>query len=47
MLAPEAWKIRQAEQAQQRDQGEVVGVGGLPGGGDQCLELQVSEAKGW
>lgn len=34
------------EQAEHRDQGEVVAVGGLPGGGDQGLELQVSQAEG-
>jgi hypothetical protein len=36
----------QAEQAQHRDEGEVVDVGREPGGGDQGFELQVSEAKG-
>jgi hypothetical protein len=36
----------QPEQAEHRDQGEVVGVGRLPGGGDQGLELQVPEAEG-
>jgi hypothetical protein len=36
----------QTEQAEHGDQGEVVGVGRLPGGGDQGLELQVSQAEG-
>jgi hypothetical protein len=36
----------QTEQSQERDQGEVVRVGGLPGGGDQGLELQVPQPEG-
>lgn len=36
----------QTEQAQERDQGEVARFGGLPGGGDQCFELQVAQAEG-
>jgi hypothetical protein len=35
----------QAEQAQHGDQGEVVAVGGLAGGGEQGFELQVRELR--
>ena len=35
----------QAQQPQHGDQGEVVPVGGLAGGGQQGLELQVGEAE--
>ena len=36
----------ESEQAEHRDQGEVVGVGRLPGRGEHGLELQVGQAKG-
>lgn len=36
----------QSEQAKHGDQGEVVEVGGLPGGAQQCFELQVRQAQG-
>ena len=36
----------QAEQAEHGDQGEVVGVGRLPGGGDHGFELQVGQPEG-
>jgi hypothetical protein len=39
-------KDPQAEQAQHRDQCEVVDVRRQSGRGDQCLELQVSEPEG-
>jgi hypothetical protein len=36
----------QPEQAEHPDQGEVVRVGGQPGGGDQGFERQMSQSKG-
>ena len=45
MSVPEASKIRKPEQAQHRDQGEVVEVGRLAGPGEQRLELQVVNPK--
>jgi hypothetical protein len=36
----------QSEEAEACDEGEVVGIGRQPGGGDQGLELQVAEAEG-
>jgi hypothetical protein len=38
--------LPQAEQAEHRHEGEVVAVGGLAGGGEQGLELQVGEPEG-
>ena len=35
----------QAEQAEETDQGEVVRVRGLPGGGQQRFELQVGQPE--
>ena len=46
MLAPQASKIRRPSRPKHGDQGEVVGVGRSPGGGDQGLELQVRPARG-
>jgi hypothetical protein len=37
---------RQPQQAGLGDEREVVAVGGLPGGGQQRLELQVGESDG-
>jgi hypothetical protein len=34
-------QAQQAQQAEHGDEGGVVVVGGLAGGGEQCLELQV------
>jgi len=36
----------QAEQAQHRHQGEVVAVGRITTGREQCLELQVGKSEG-
>ena len=36
----------QPEQAEHRDQGEVVGVGRLPGRGEHGLELQMGQPEG-
>jgi hypothetical protein len=36
----------QAEQAEHGHKGEVAGMSGLAGGGQQRLELQVGEPKG-
>ena len=36
----------QAEQAQEADEGEVVGVGRFPGGGEHGFELQVRQPEG-
>ena len=36
----------QAEESEHRDQGEVVGVGRVAGGGEQGFELQVAEPEG-
>ena len=35
----------QAEQPEHRHEREVAGIGGLPGGGEQGLELQVREPQ--
>jgi hypothetical protein len=35
----------QPEQAEERDQGEVVGVGRQPGAGDQRFELQMPKTE--
>jgi len=43
---PARFEDPQPEQAEECDQGEVVGVGRQPRRGDQRLELQVPEAKG-
>jgi hypothetical protein len=37
----------QPEQAEQRDQGEVVQVGRQPRRGDQRFELQMPQSEGW
>ena len=46
-VSPARLKDPQTEKPQHRDQGEVVGVAGLPGGGQHCLELQICQSKGW
>ena len=43
---PAGFEDPQAEQTDQRDQGEVVAVGRQPGGGDQRCELQMAQPEG-
>jgi hypothetical protein len=43
---PAGFEDPQTEQAEQRDQGEVVRVGRQPRGGDQRFELQMAESQG-
>nr|WP_247657132.1 hypothetical protein [Micromonospora sp. U56] len=45
-IRPAGLEDPQPEQAQQRDQGEVVRVARQPGGRDQRLELQVTQPEG-
>lgn len=45
-VRPAGFEDPQAEQAQEGEQGEVVRVRGLSGGGDQSFELQVPQAEG-
>lgn len=45
-VRPAGFEDPQAKQAQERDQGEVVWVRGLSGGGDQGFELQVPQSEG-
>ena len=46
MLGAAGFEDPQSEQAEQRDQGEVVRVGRQSRGGDQGFELQVPEPEG-
>ena len=43
---PAGFEDPQAEQAEHRDEGEVVRVGRQPRGGDQRFELQMAESQG-
>ncbi|WP_199180065.1 hypothetical protein [Verrucosispora sp. ts21] len=45
-VRPAGFEDPQPEQAQEGDQGEVVRVRGLAGGGDQGFELEVPESEG-
>ncbi|MCA1783838.1 MAG: hypothetical protein LC679_17195 [Intrasporangiaceae bacterium] len=45
-VRPAGFEDPQPEQTQHRHQREVVDVGGLPGGGEHRLELQVGQAQG-
>lgn len=45
MSAPVASKIRKAQQAEHRDKGEVVDVGGVSGLREHRLELQVAQSQ--
>ena len=42
---PAGFEDPQSERAEEGDQGEVVRVGRQPRGGDQGLELQMTEAE--
>ena len=45
-IGPGGLEVPRAQQAQHGHQSEIAGMGGLPGRGEQGLELQVSEPKG-
>ena len=45
-VRPTGFEDPQPEQAEERDQGEVIRIGRQPRGGQQRLELQMPEAQG-